>query len=301
MPYTEYICPDGQTCKIEDCLKACRLRGKINPETGLPYCPGGRCLSRQTLLAIADQREWTGKPSTTQLLGGTREAYLKLTENYAINPKDSLFMLHGTKVHGVLENYTDEQALSEIRLDDGVSTGAFDYYDEAECEGENRGYLYDHKTYGSYKAAKVLGIRVEKELVGKYKNGKPKYRNVVKHDGPKHRLDLAIQLNDYRMKLKKCLGKDVDKMLCEIIVRDGSTYMANGRGITENGYLVPVNKISDHWVELYMKEKARRLSKALEEKKCPPPCRPSEVWGGTKCKGFCPVRQFCKNCPYDKE
>lgn len=301
MPYTEFICPDGCKCKIEDCLQGCRLADKINPETGSHWVAGGRCLSRQTLAAIAEQREWTGKPSTTQLLKGTREAYLELTEEYAINPKDHLFMLHGTKVHEGLEAHTDGDALAEVRLDDGVSTGAFDYFDEEPCEEEGHGYLYDHKTYGSYKAAKVLGLRSVKELVGYYKNGKPKYRTVIKSDGVHSRLDLAIQLNDYRMKIEKCLGKVVDKMLCEIIVRDGNTYMAKNRGVTENGYLVPVNRISDKWVERYMKKKAGDLKKAMKEKKLPPPCRPSEVWGGRKCGSYCAVREFCTGCPYAKE
>lgn len=87
-----------------------------------------RCLSKRTLIALADQREWTGTPSTTQLLAGTRENYLKITKEYAIDPKSSLFMLHGTKVHDYLEKYTDDEGISEVRLDDGTSTGAFDYY-----------------------------------------------------------------------------------------------------------------------------------------------------------------------------
>ncbi len=60
-------------------------------------------MSLQTLRNISDQRKWTGKPSTTQLLKGTREVYLELTQQYHISPKDSVFMLFGTEVHGGLE------------------------------------------------------------------------------------------------------------------------------------------------------------------------------------------------------
>lgn len=297
MPYTKYICPDGKEVKIEECLSCCRLEGQINPNTGELYCPAGRCLSKRTLMALADQREWTGRPSTTQLLAGTRENYLKLTHDYAIDPKSSLFMLHGTKVHDYLEHYTDDEGISELRIDDGVSTGAFDYY-----SAENNGTLYDNKTYGSWKVAKILGMYSKKVATGEVyktgaKKGQPKYRNEICTDGPKLRLDLAIQLNDYRMKIEKELKKPVNQLVCEVIVRDGNTYIANQRGITSPGYLVPINKISDQWVARYMKKKAGDLLTALETNTMPPPCRYSECWGGMKCERFCNVSQFCdKGC-----
>ena len=106
-------------------------------------------------------------------------------------------------------------------------------------------------------------------------------------------MDLAIQLNDYRMKIEKCLHKHVEKMMCEIIVRDGNTFMANNRGVTKPGYLVEVNKISDRWVSRYMSHKAKALEKALQERKLPPPCNYRERWGDRKCKGFCNVAPWC--------
>ena len=289
MPYTRYICPDGQEVKIEECLKACRLEGQVNPDTNELYCPAGRCLSLRTLRAIADQREWTGTPSTTQLLNGTREAYLKITQDYSINPRESLFMLHGTMVHDYLEKYTGNGEISEERLSDGVSSGAFDFYSP-----ENGGTLYDLKTYGSFKTAKVLGLQEVKIPTGAlFKNGNPKYRKVFVVGGRKDRLDLAIQLNDYRTKIESELKLPVSNMVCEIIVRDGNTYMATQRGVTEPGYLVPINRISDNWVKAYMNRKASDLKKALETNTLPPPCRPRERWGGRKCENhLCFVQQF---------
>ena len=292
MPYSKYICPDGQKVGISECLEECRLAEQINPITGEKWCPAGRCLSKRTLNALADQRQWNGKPSTTQLLNGTRESFLKITRDYPINPRDSLFMLHGTKVHDYLEKYTDEEGLSEIRIDDGVSTGAFDYYSP-----EDGGTLYDVKTYGSFKVAKVLGLQEVKVPTGEVyktgaKKGQPKFRKEFR-PGVHSRLDLAIQLNDYRMKIEKELNKPVNILVCEIIVRDGNTFIANSRGITQPGYLVPINKISDIWIERYMKKKADDLIKALETNTLPPPCRHSETWGGLKCERYCSVAEFC--------
>ena len=288
MPYDSYKCPDGGVIKIEDCLKQCRLVGKMNPVTGMPYVPCGRCLSAPTLRKIAEQREWTGKPSTTQCLRGTREAYLMLTRNYAIDPKSMMFALLGTQTHANLEHGMEEGDLGEQRLDDGVSTGAFDFYSP-----ENEGTLFDYKTYGSYVAAKTMGMGTKKVLVGHYKNGKPRYRTVITYGNAKHMFDLAVQMNDYRMKIENILHKPVANMVCEIIVRDGNTYMATSRGVTENAYLVPVGKISDRWMKRYMEKKAGDLIKALETKTLPPPCKTRECWGGNKCEKFCAVNKFC--------
>lgn len=295
MPLTKFRCVDGNECPVNECLKCCRLKGKINPNNGMPYVPCGRCLSRRALLAIAEERRWTGKPSTTQLLNGTLEEYLKLTTPYTVDPMQSVFALHGTTVHAALEDNTVGNAMTEVRLDDGVSTGAFDYFDEEASDKENTGYLYDDKTYGSYKAAKVLGAVKHKELVGKFKNGKPRYKTYFTYNGVhgSGRLDLAIQMNDYRMKIKKCLGKDTEKMICEMIVRDGNTYMAESRGVMQPAYLVEVNKISDHWVSKYMKAKADNLTKAMKSGLLPKQCSYRERWGGMKCERFCNVKDAC--------
>lgn len=294
MPYTEFICPDGEKVKIEECLTACRLQG-VKDQYGKLYCPAGRCLTKQVLRQIAKQREWTGKPSTTQLLNGTRENYLKLTNDYAICPKDSMFMLFGTSVHNGLEEHTDEKSgeLAELRLEDDYSTGAFDYYTP-----ENGGTLVDTKSYGSYKAAGVLGLQPFEVPTGELyktgaKKGQPKYKKIFKEGGVHKRLDLAIQLNDYRMKIEKNLNLPVKNLACQMTVRDGGTYIASSRGITENSYLVPINKISDRWVERYMKAKSNRLISALSSKKLPPPCEYRERWGGRKCENYCPVNHLC--------
>lgn len=297
MPLTHFICPDGNKCVVKECLTKCRLCGIINPETGEPWVPCGRCLSRRALLAVAAERRWTGKPSTTQLLNGTLEEYLKITKPYAINPMQSVFAIHGTNVHNGLEENTKGEALTEERLDDGVSTGAFDYFDEEAVPEKDHGYLYDDKTYGSYKAAKVLGVVKHKRKIGTYKNGKDKFATTYSYGGVKSsgRLDLAIQLNDYRIKLKKCLNKTADKMICEMLVRDGNTYIAESRGIFEPAYLVEINKISDHWISKYMKAKADNLIKAIDTGQFPKQCSYRERWGGMKCERFCNVKD---HCPY---
>ena len=66
IPYSKFICPDGETCEIEKCLERCRIEGDFS---------AGRCLSHRTLTAISEQRKWRGTPSATQLLGGMKERF----------------------------------------------------------------------------------------------------------------------------------------------------------------------------------------------------------------------------------
>ena len=61
-----FICPDNEVIPFERCLKKCRM--------------SERCMSKATLKAMSEQRPDERPPSTTELLSGTCEAYLKRTE-----------------------------------------------------------------------------------------------------------------------------------------------------------------------------------------------------------------------------
>lgn len=58
-----FICPDGETTTFKRCLDTCRM--------------SERCMSVATLKMMSDQRPKERPPSTTELLSGTCEAYLK--------------------------------------------------------------------------------------------------------------------------------------------------------------------------------------------------------------------------------
>lgn len=271
-----FECPDKQICEIKDCLEKCRM--------------GFRCLSIPTLRLIAEQRVWTGKPSTTQLLKGTREAYLEIISNDLIeDPKDQLFRILGTKGHGILEQYTVNE-LAEIRLQDENTTGAFDLYDP-----ENQ-TLYDYKTWGSYKVVKALGIEmvdVETDEVYKIgaKKGQKKTKKEIRYGVPDMR-DTELQINNYRL-LLEAAGHPVQQMYVEAIVRDGGTFYANNRGITENGYLIPVKRLPDDEVREFFAAKNNALLQALETKTIPPICSLEERWEDRKCKDYCTVACHC--------
>lgn len=285
---TRYKCPDGKEREISQCLNGCITNERFE-------C--GRCLSYRMLREMASEREWSGMPTVTQLLSGTRAEYLKITKEYAVTPQSMIAAYLGSSCHAQLEQAADEgRMLREKRLLDptGTYTGQFDCYDTQEK------ILYDTKTYGSYKAAQVLGVEAQKKAMlnpatGEFvltPRGKMRYEKSYVRTVRKMR-EVTLQLNAYRIMLEAA-GYPVKEMRLEIIVRDGGTWLAKDRGVFQNAYLVKINRVSDRWLQRFMLAKARMLTEALKAKKMPPPCRPIECWGGLKCKDFCAVEQFCR-------
>lgn len=275
MPAIKFKCPDGVEIPFSDCFKSCRL--------------GIRCISKRTLRMVAEQREWAGEPSTTQLLKGTREAYLELTCEYSLDPLSELFRVLGSKAHAYLEEFTDNE-LSEERLHDDIGSGQFDFYDPEDCS------LTDTKTWGSYKVMKALGFRQEEVETGEVfksgaRKGLPKTKKITVQGEP-DMPETEIQLNHYRMLLENT-GFKVNEMFVEAIVRDGGTYIATNRGIDKNGYLIPVKRLPDQEVRDYLYMKRTNLLWALDTETMPQPCTAEECWDGRKCKGYCRVAQFC--------
>ncbi|MDP4128280.1 MAG: hypothetical protein Q8912_15285, partial [Bacillota bacterium] len=261
MPAVGFRC-FNQNIKFEDCLKECPFSDKF---------PSGRCLSKRTLRFIAEQREWSGVPSTTQLLKGTREAVFEIQFPFYIDPQQAIFRIIGTKGHGLLDQYTDANELGEIRIKDEISSGAFDFYDS------ETGDLYDTKTSGSYKIRKAMGLYSLDIPTGElYKSGPKKGQVKTRKEwfdgGYRNCLDWQIQLNDYRIKLESC-GFPVRKMFIEALARDGGLRAAATNGVEMNGTLIPINHIPDRHIKAYMKAKRDRLIEALDKGLIPPRCR----------------------------
>ena len=294
MPAVGFICPDKRRVSFEDCFKECRLKDVL---------PCGRCKALPFLRKCARQREWTGEPSTTQLLNGTREAWLKITRDYFINPDDRAFSILGTNAHSILEHFGKGDNLTEERLRDEICSGAFDFYD-----GDTQ-TLYDYKTWGSYKVQQALGIK-SIEVLETDESGQPILKKSCKNKGePKTKkvfvdgdiasrinalFEASIQLSDYRDKLLKILpsGYTVKNMAIQVISRDGGLTVSTMRGIKEKAPLIPVNGISSHWIQKYLTRKKELLHEALE-KDYAPKCRKRETWYGRKCNGYCEVSEVC--------
>ena len=290
MPATHYICPNGATIPIAECLKQC-----TNSQ---------RCMFLPTLKAVADSLERNlDKPSVTELLSGTREIYLKKTTNYAIDPQKQLYALHGSAVHTINENHIDGNMLSEERFFDEITSGKLDLY--GQIVNDDIAVLGDIKITNSYKLMKALGIYKEDVPTGEIyktgtKQGQPKTRKQFRYDGVRNFMDWALQINYYRILLEKH-GLKVNTMLIQALCRDVNTRIAAERGITKPVYLISINKISDKWINRYMRYKAKALQQAFETNTLPLPCRPKETWNGRKCLEYCVVADNCTHAKWLKE
>lgn len=262
MPLTMFKCPDGKTRTTKGCLERCpRLEG--------------RCLSLPALHDIGWQREWTGEASTTMLLNPTRLEYLKLTCDYAIDPTDRAFALLGTRHHKRLELVAQkiEGLIAEKKLDsDDVQkhSGILDLLEPDELQ---EGYykLIDHKSWGSYAVAKILGRG---------------------NNGEYERTQAALQLNDYRLKAEK-LSFKISRLMIQATVRDGGTFIAKKNNVPEKMLMIPIERLDDEFVVSYFSDKNKALMDALKNKELPPMCDYEGRWANRRCKGYCDVASFC--------
>ncbi len=283
---TWFICPDKQTYEVKDCLSKCRM--------------GERCLTLPYLYYVSREREWNGIPSTTQLLNGTMQEFLKLTQPYAIDPDSRAFSTHGTLHHEAMK----EAALAlNLPTETPLTDGDRDIFDL--LEPEVGGFaLTDYKTWGSYRVAKAIGLvecgkipdpngEVYKSS-GKWgKAGSPKMVSVWQQ--MPQAVDMwepEMQLNRYRIMLEN-LGVPITRMQIQITVRDGGLAVATSRGITRNTYKVRVKKLDDEDVEEYFAAKEADLLTALEIKAWREPCDDRECWEGARCREYCDVSMFC--------
>lgn len=284
MPATKFICPNGERVRIVDCLRSC-------PNVQ-------RCMFLPTLRAVAKSLDRKiSEPTVTELIAGTRETYLKKTSSYAVEPASILYALQGQAIHSINELNTQGAILSEERLKDDITSGQFDLY--GKILDADEGVLGDLKVTSSFKLMKALGIYKVKVDTGEVyksglKKGQPKFKTELRYDGVRDILDWSIQLNYYRMLLEKA-GFKVSRMYVQAICRDASVRIAAERGIDKTVYIIPINKISDHWLSRYFQHKAKLLNSAITSKTLPPICSFRERWGNRKCLDYCAARE---NCPY---
>ena len=284
MPATKFICPGGERVRITECLSSCPNQQ--------------RCMFLPTLRAVAKSLDRNiTEPTVTELIAGVRETYLKKTSAYAVEPSSILYALQGQAIHSINELNTQGEILSEERLKDDITSGQFDLY--GKILDADEGVLGDLKITSSFKLMKALGIYKVKVDTGEIyksglKKGQPKFRTELRYDGVRDLLDWAIQLNYYRLLLERA-GFKISRMYIQAICRDSSLRIAQERGIDKPVYIIPINKISDHWLTRYFQRKAKLLSEAIKRKTLPPICSFRERWGSRKCLSYCAARE---NCPY---
>ncbi len=291
MPLTYFKCPDGNLIETYDCFAECRM--------------SRRCSTLPWLVQIkASERIWDGTPHVTTLIQGTMEAFLKITEPFAVEPTGPgpAFAQLGIAIHSNLEDRAIELGHpAEWNFHNpGILQGSVDYL-EPNSDGSYN--MWDYKTWGSYKVAKARGIIA-------ITTGKGKNRHTTKRYDPSKvdNMDTELQLNAYRVEAEK-RGIVIKDMFVQAIVRDGNTIVAKNRAITESVSVVPVERLHDDFIGRYFDIKGEALKSSLNtnqrkidlgEEFHPIPgdvepslCTKEETWGNTKCKMYCPVAYAC--------
>lgn len=290
MPVKYFSCPAGDKVPTEECFNKCPR-------------PEGRCLSLPFLMRAGENRPWRGKPSTTQLINGTRIAYLQILYDYTIDPQSMAFAVLGTRMHEKFDEIAKKiNALSEEKLTGEVS-GILDLLVPDQTTDIDCYELWDYKSWGSFKTAMALGLVGEKVIdpsgakyqkAGKgFKAGDPKMitqwsRSLEAVD----MYDAELQLNNYRIKIEE-LGFPVSKMYIQATVRDGGCISAKTRGVTALAYKIEVKRLDDEFTREYFKSKREALITALDTMQLPNVCNAKESWDGRRCKGFCSVVFWC--------
>ena len=283
MPLKGFKYPDGEKVSLEDVRK-----GKVDIEKMGVALP--------TLLYMSHQRDPNRKPSTTELLIGTCQAYLQRTEDYYVDPQENAFALAGTIHHSKLEGSASDDMLAELPLEHMDITGIVDLYDV-----KNK-ILIDYKNTGSYKASQILGMQSfesEHETEVYKRNGRwgragtpKKIKKFYSDPATADFGDWSWQINFYRLLLENN-GYPVKKMYVQLTVRDGGVQVATSRGIYKNIYLVEVPHINYEILKDRFIEKRDSLLESLEKREIPEMCTEEETWGGRKCKSYCSVRTVC--------
>jgi len=287
-----FTCPDGVNIKAEECYKKCRL--------------GERCATLPTLRKSMEQREWNGLVSTTTALKGTLEAFLIFTTDYYESIDSCAFRMLGTMHHKLLEDFASDSELAEESFKDELNTGIADLVTASETK-EGFYDLTDYKTSGSYVVRLALGYYTEDEPViddagnqvvfkSGARKGQVKTKKVQKQsDEKKDMKDWSMQLSRYAMFYEKA-GFPIDKMRVQVTVRDGGCYIAKGRNVDRNIYVLDVPRIPDEAVMDYYMTKSEALITAMETGVCDSVCSQEERWDNDrKCEAFCSARY---NCPF---
>ena len=282
MPATCFRCPDGGVTEIKDCLKECRMKQ--------------RCLFLPTLRTVAESLERNIDGVTvTELINGTCEMYLKKQKDYIVDPMQRLYAIQGTAAHVLHQDKADGNMIGEVRIYGDYCSGQLDLYGAILDQDDKS--LGDYKVTSSYKLMRALGKYAVNVPTGEYfksgpRKGQEKTVKEIRDGGVRHILDWAIQLNAYRVLLER-EGFIVKRMVILAFCRDYGLQVAKQRGIDAPAYLIEINRISDRWINRYIKAKADKLNEALGNGHIPSPCRSRERWHDRKCTGYCEVSSFC--------
>ncbi len=273
---TYFDCPDNVRRPIKDStgiLTCENCSREINPLTHTR-----RCMALSHLYAISEQRKWLGKASVTQLIKGTRLAWLEITQDYSVKPDSRAFLLYGTYHHQRLESVNRKlEGLTEFKIEDDELSGTID---RLEPDQVNNGFfnLIDYKFVGAYSVAKALGLH--------------------NNTGVAETEEWELQDNRYRLlvemhqNLKNLFP--ISGLFIQATLRDSGLKTQKEFNIPSRMPLIPIKKRDNQEILDYFGNKNEALLKYLKLGEMPPMCSYLERWSNRRCVGgYCELKAFC--------
>jgi hypothetical protein len=241
---------------------------------------------------------------------GPRYIYLSAIRDKAVDPQQQTWAMMGLYVHNKMsyKKYTGN-VISEEKIGDDEMKGIPDVLEPDEYKP---GYyvLTDYKTYGSFKAAKVMGLvahdrpmvdangkpvlykRATVRKGKKYKAGDQRIETIWKPDpGKAENYEVTLQLNRYRIFFEG-LGYKISRLRLQITPRDANTINAKNRGITKNLYMIDLPIVHNDKVLHYYRELQADVDQAYKDGTVRK-CKGWEMWNGNRCDRFCAVKDAC--------
>ena len=253
---------------------------------------------KAVIAAANDHRKWDGHVHVTDLIAGTREVYLKYTNEIHEEVENCVHKIAGIGLGMAIQKFAPE-GTTEVRVEWGGVVGRMDLVED--------GVIYDFKHVGAYTVKKALGLISYDEDVLDEHGFTQTYKSGKKKDQKKTRKAYRIdpdsvdlypydwQLNIYRFMLEQD-GRNLGKkftMSLQFFVRDGGTMAGSMHGVKNRYYDVDVPKITDSLIENFIKNQSQVLLDALDSDTLPGECQSDECWQGKKCESFCSVREIC--------
>ncbi len=330
MSLINFICPDGGKIPVKNCLSCggCRMGERCatrpylmmaaseRPQTfrcntcgtEAKFPAKNKSFSHPCIKLVGPDKQKSFcpgtleyLPSTTQLIQGTKAAFLKLTCDFDISPDSRAFMITGTKGHAALEAFDDDYSLAEEKFAKEDISGIADLL----TDEDGQVILSDYKVSGSFKVAKALGFEEFEEATGEFfksgkRKGEEKTRKGIRRNAEAiDRWEWEMQLNKYRINYER-MGFKVDKLKIQCVVRDGGTFIARSRGVFRNVYYFDINILPDEVVNEFFDRKRRDLLQALKQGYWAEVCTGTECWDGLKCASYCEVADHCPQGKYLK-
>lgn len=260
----------------------------------------------------ADRRKWNGTPHITDLIKGTREAFLLYTADCVIDLDATAHALGGLFKHGKLEDVFVDNSRYTFRAEQKVNWLDIDGRLDAMLLDFNQHIIYidDLKTAGAYKYKTYSGISTKKEPVldefgntvyiksGKNK-GMPKTKNTfVRSAGERDNLEYDVQISFYGHALQEQDPQLKDwKMYLHIffMIRDGGMAASKSQGINFNTMREPVNIIPKDMLTEHLVPRRKALVDSINSGLVPDMCTRKERWDDRKCcLAYCSAFEVCK-------